>query len=303
MKTIVLGSNGLVGSALKKQLGDNHVFHTRKDADLLNYDEVDNFFKLNQDCECVINCSALVGGVQANMNNNKQFFEHNYKINKNVLEAAYKYDIKNLVSILSTCIFPDKDVTFPLTANQIDNGAPHFSNYGYSYAKRLLGYETSMYKNLTNNNWISVILTNVYGEEDQFNLSCSHLIPALIHKAFLAKKNNTDLIIWGDGTPLRQFLYSEDAAKSILWAINNWNNNVPVITVDEKEHSIKSVVDIIAKKFDISPESIKYDSEKPNGQYRKPAKSDIKNFDFISLEDGINKTIDWFIHNYETLRK
>jgi len=304
MKILATGSDGLLGNYLKSYLGNEHIYHTRKDANLLNKNEVNIFFKSNPDCDTVIHCAAKVGGVKANMNNNKIFFDENYQINKNVLEAAYKNNVKNFVSILSTCIFPDKEVTYPLSADQIENGKPHSSNYGYAYAKRLLGYETSMYRKLTGNNWISIIPCNLYGKHDQFNLENSHLIPALIHKAYLAKRDNTDFIVWGDGKPLRQFLYGADLAKAVMWALENWNKETPFMAVNENEYSVEEIALIIARVFDIDKKKIKFDTEMPSGQFRKPAESDIpSSLKFTPIEKGIETTIDWFVKNYDKARK
>ena len=238
------------------------------------------------------------------MDNNQIFFYDNYKINNNVLEASFKHGIKNFVSILSTCIFPDKDVTYPLTANQINNGAPHSSNYGYSYAKRLLGYQTNIFQKLSSHNWISIVPTNIYGTGDNFNLNDAHLIPALIHKAYLAKRDDTDFIIWGDGKPLRQFIYVDDLARVIMFALENWNNDLPFMAVNEREYSVEEIALIIARILDIDRERITFDSTKPSGQHRKPAKTDIpSNFKFTPIEEGIKKSVDWFVKNYDKARK
>lgn len=305
MKTLITGSNGLLGSALKKYLGENHIYHTRKDCDLKNYNDTNlYFYNLKEKPEIIIHCAAKVGGVQANMNDNKGFFNDNNLINNNFINFAINNNIKNVVTILSTCIFPDKEIIYPLTVNQIDKGKPHYSNYGYSYAKRLLYYNTKYAREITGNNWISIIPTNIYGPNDNFNLENSHLIPALIRKGYEAYISGKDFIIWGDGTPLRQFIYSEDLAKIIIWAIDNWNSSNPMMAVNETEYSISQIACIIAKRFEISSERIKYDITKPNGQFRKPAKTDVlSKFEFTSLEKGINKTIDWFIKNVEKIRK
>ena len=233
------------------------------------------------------------------MNANFEFFQKNIKIDQNVLNSCLEYNVENLVTILSTCVFPDK-VEYPLTADKIDLGAPHFSNYGYSYAKRLLYYQTKMYRNVVGKNWISVIPTNLYGANDNFNLESSHLIPALIRKAYDASLNGDDFVVWGDGTPLRQFVYSDDMADIILWAIDNWKSDMPLMAVNETEYSIKEVAMIIADRFGISENKVIFDKTKPNGQFRKPAKSDVNWFNFTPLEDGLHKTIDWFIENYNT---
>ena len=308
--TIITGSTGLLGTALKNNLDKKNItvsdYKRETDGDLLIKENVDNYFnsikKSIPETDTIIHCGAKVGGVLANMNSNDIFFKDNISINNNVLGAGLNIDVKNFVSILSTCIFPNENITYPLTTDQIDNGSPHDSNSGYSYAKRLLYYQTKMYRNFTGNNWLSVIPTNIYGNNDNFNLTDSHLIPALIRKAYEASIDDTDFVIWGDGTPLRQFIYSDDLAEVILYAIDNWKSSSPFMAVNSQEHSIKHIANIIADRFDLL-ERMKWDKTKPNGQHRKPACSDVEDFNFIGLEEGLNKTIDWFIENYSTIRK
>jgi GDP-L-fucose synthase len=306
-KILITGSNGLLGSAFKNILNDkDHVYHTRKDCDLTSEkDTIDYITKQikEKNIDTIIHCAAKVGGVKANLTNNQKFFIENYKINNNVIKAAFENKIPNFINILSTCIFPDTNIEYPLTPNQIDRGSPHSSNYGYSYAKRLSGYETKIFRNITNLNWFSVVPTNLYGPYDNFDLEDSHLIPGLLHRAYLSKKNNEKFVVWGDGTSLRQFVYSEDMAKLILWSLDNWKSEEHCMLVDEKEVSILEIVNIIKNKFNIKDEDIIFDETKPKGQHRKPAISDFKNYPFTPIKEGVEKTIDWFINNYETIRK
>jgi GDP-L-fucose synthase len=307
MKVLVTGSNGLLGHALKELLGENHIYHTRKDVDLTDEkltNEYITYHVKNSGVDTIIHCAALVGGVQANSINNETFFIENYRINNNVISSSFENNIKNFVNLSSTCIFPDSKITYPLTADQIDIAPPHPSNYGYSYAKRLSGYQTKIIRQLTGNNWITIVPTNVYGPHDNFHPDHSHMIPGIIHRAYNCKENNEDFVIWGDGSPLRQFIHSKDLAKVILWSIDNWNNDDPFMAVNDNEHSVMDIVKIVTKKFGINDDKLIFDETKPRGQFRKPAKSDIpKDYEYINIEQGINETIDWFINNYRTLRK
>ena len=306
MKILVTGSNGLLGTSLKKVLGDSHIYHTRENCNLLNYEETFNFFKKcvsEYQVDTIIHCAALVGGVKANSENNEKFFYENYLINTNVIKCSYILKIKNFVNVLSTCNFPDKEVIYPLTPSQIDLGRPHNSNYGYSYAKRLSGYETKIFRNLTKDNWVSIIPTNLYGINDNFNLDNSHLIPGMIHRAYLAKKENIDFVVWGNGEPLRQFVFAEDLAKLIVWVLENWNSSEYCMLVNPIETSVREVAKIIAEHFEIPKEKIVFDTTKPNGQHRKPAISDVSDYTFTPLKQGIEDTINWFIKNYDTIRK
>ena len=305
-KILITGSNGLLGSAFKKILGDGHIYHTKNDCDLTKYDETIEYIThqvKQNNVDTIIHCAAKVGGIQANVNNNLGFFSDNFHINNNIINAAFKNEVKNFVNILSTCIFPNENITYPLTPEQIDNGDPHPSNYGYSYAKRLSGYETKIFRKLTNWNWFSVVPTNLYGPHDNFSLEYSHLIPGMIHRAYLAKKNNEKFVIWGDGKQLRQFVYSEDLAKLIIKSLNNWKSDSHLMILDEKEISILDIAKIIIKRFDISENDVIYDDTKPKGQFRKPAISHVNDYDFTTIDDGVNMTIDWFINNYDKCRK
>ena len=154
-----------------------------------------------------------------------------------------------------------------------------------------------------NKNWISVIPTNMYGENDYFNLDKGHLIPSLIRKAYEASVSGDDFLVWGDGSPLRQFVYSDDAAELILWAIENWKQTNPFMLVSDQEFSIGSVANMIAVRLGIPENKIKYDISKPKGQFRKKAHSDCPDYNFTSLEKGISKTIDWFVENRLSIRE
>jgi len=304
-KVLVTGSKGMLGSSIvehyKKQNNISIIEHNRILCDLTNKLNTEQFINESKP-NTIIHCSAKVGGVYANMMNNDLFFKENVMMNNNVLESAMNNNVDNFVSILSTCIFPDENITYPLTFDQLDIGKPHSSNKGYSYAKRLLYYQTKMYRNFLNKNWISIIPTNLYGINDNFNYDNSHLIPSLIRKAYEASLSNDKFIVWGDGTPLRQFLFIDDLSEIIIYALDEWKKSDTMMAINEKEYSIKEVVNIIADRFGVT-NKIEWDKNKPNGQYKKTAKSDIKDFKFKSLEEGLNVTCDWFIKNYENIRK
>ena len=297
---IVTGSQGLLGSSLCS-LNKNFIPHNRSCSDLCDYEKTKIWMKENNP-DTVIHCAAKVGGVFGNYSNNLNFYFSNTRINKNLIDIAVELDVKRFVSILSTCIFPDKAV-YPLTAEQIDNGEPHYTNSGYAYAKRLLYHETKYVSKLLNKNWFSIIPTNLYGIKDNFNLEHSHVIPSLIHKAYLAKQNNDNFVIWGDGTPERQFLYIEDFSKIIEWSLENWNTNQPLMAVNEQPYTIFEVAKLIAGIVGIPDNKIIFDETKPKGQIKKTAKSDVNWFEFTPLEKGLEITIDWFTKNYNTARK
>ena len=300
MKRLITGGSGLVGSTIEAEIKLGS-----RDGDLRKWSEVENIFKTHKPTQ-VIHAAARVGGVGGNMKAKGEFFYDNIMMNTHVLEACRLYDVKKVVSFLSTCIFPDS-IEYPLTESKIHLGAPHWSNYGYAYSKRMLDVQTEVYRDQYDLNFVSVIPTNIYGPNDNFNLENGHVIPSLIHKCYLAKLNNSDFEVWGSGKPLREFIYSKDIGKLTNWALDNYDESEPIIFSTSHEISIKDLVSLIVDSMDFKGKVL-FDTSKPEGQFRKPAdnsklKSYLPDFEFTSIEDGIKETVDWFIKNYENCRK
>jgi GDP-L-fucose synthase len=242
------------------------------------------------------------------MNHKVDMYEKNILINTNVLKVCHEIKVKKVISCLSTCIFPDK-TTYPINETMLHDGPPHTSNDAYAYAKRMLEVHSRAYQEQYGDNFICVIPTNIYGPHDNFHLKDSHVIPALIHKCYLAKQKNESFVIAGSGTPLRQFIYSEDLAILILWTIESYNKLEPIIlsVPESDEKSINYVATCIAKEFNYE-NNMEFDTNKPDGQFKKTADNSklisyIKSFNFIPIEEGIAKTVDWFVNNYNVCRK
>ena len=141
----------------------------------------------------------------------------NIAINNNVLHCANALGIDRVVSMTSTCVFPDK-IEYPITEDQLHNGPPHPSNEGYAYAKRMVEVLSRCYNEQHGRNYFTVIPTNVFGPHDNFSIEDGHVAPGLMHKCYLAKQSGSDLTIWGSGKPLRQFIFSRDLAELVVWA-------------------------------------------------------------------------------------
>ncbi|TNN04805.1 GDP-L-fucose synthase isoform 1 [Schistosoma japonicum] len=172
-------------------------------------------------------------------------------INDNVLSSSHAVGAKKVVSCLSTCIFPDR-TSYPIDETMVHNGPPHDSNYGYSYAKRMIDVMNRGYSETYGVLYTCVIPTNVFGPFDNFDINQGHVIPGLIHKAYLAKKNNEPLIVWGSGTPLRQFIYSIDLGYLIIWTLREYNDSSPIIlsVPESDEISIRQAAESVAKAMD-----------------------------------------------------
>jgi len=309
MKILVTGGSGLVGMALQDVLKKTDYIvltPSSKECNLTHYEETLSYFQTNKP-DFIIHLAANVGGLYKNMNDKVGMFEKNIKINMNVLECAYRSNIKKVISCLSTCIFPDK-TTYPINEEMLHNGPPHVSNDAYAYAKRMLEIQSNIYNEQYGTNFICIIPTNIYGPYDNFSLEDGHVIPSLIHKCYLAKKEGKDFIVRGTGKPLRQFIYSNDLVKLILWVLEKYTEKKSIIlSVSEKEEvTIGEVANKIAENFNYKDRLV-FDSSYSDGQYKKTADnskllSHLPNFQFTSIEDGIYKTVEWFKNNYKRIR-
>jgi GDP-L-fucose synthase len=300
MKLLITGGSGLVGSAF-----DDGIKLSSKDVNLMEFKDILKFIYKTEPTH-IIHAAARVGGLLGNMNHKGEFFYENIIMNTNTLEAARIMGVKRVLSFLSTCIFPDH-VRYPLTEDQIHNGEPHNSNYPYAYAKRMLDIQSRAYNEQYGCNFICVAPTNIYGPNDNFHLQNGHVIPMLIHKCYLAKRNKTDFVIWGSGAPLREFIYSKDIAKISMWLLENYNEQEPIILTTSEETSIGDVAELIAKYMEFDG-NIVYDRTKPDGQFRKWSSNEklkkyLPDFEYTPLEVGIKETVKWFNEKYPNVRK
>ena len=290
-KILITGGTGLVGFQLQQMLHD--AVCVGSSIDLRDPAAVDRLFN-------------KVGGLGGNMSHKGEYFYDNVMINTNTIEACRKHNVKKLVCFLSTCIFPD-NVEYPLTEKKIHLGEPHISNYPYAYAKRMVDVQLRSYREQYGLNYVSIIPTNIYGQNDNFNLENGHVIPSLIHKCYLAKQKNEDFRIWGSGRPLREFIHSSDVAKLSLWALENYNEEEPIIFSNSNEVSIGYIAELIAEQFDYK-NRITFDADKPDGQYRKPSdnsklKKYLPNYRLKPIEEGIKETVSWFNNHYGEIRE
>ena len=301
-RILVTGSTGLVGRCFT---GDKFIRSYHAGCDLTDPRRVDAMFNSVRP-DAVIHCAAKVGGLQANMTQKGDFFYQNIMMNTNVIESARKSGVKKLISFLSTCVFPN-DVEYPLSPEKIHLGKPHYSNDAYAYAKRMSDIQIQAYREQFGCEYFSVIPTNIYGPGDNYNLQNGHVVPTLIHKFYLAKKNNTPVEIWGTGKPLREFIYSEDVANLTSRLLENYSGFDPVILSTSQEVSIAELAEIINNSINYKGKII-YQKEKPDGQFRKPSDNSVikdlfPDFKFTPIEEGIQKSIDWFERNYTEARK
>ena len=233
----------------------------------------------------------------------KQYYQ-NILINSFVTHYAYLTGVTKLICFSSICAFPENIAE--IKEDVLHHGPPHSSYFSYAYSKRMIDVQIQAYNKEYGTKYFTVIPGNIYGERDNYNLEYGHVIPSLIHKCFLAKRDNKPFKIWGDGSAYREFLYSKDVARITIELIRKDIDLPPCVIVSSKEETqIRELVNIICDAFDYH--NIIWEPEKPRGQYRRPTNKNLFNillseFSFTELEIGIQKTVDWFINNYPNIR-
>ena len=302
-KIYVAGHRGLVGSAivreLKKKGYTNIIGKTHKELDLMDSIAVENFFK-EEKPEYVFLAAAKVGGIHANSTYPADFIYENLQIQNNVIGNAYKYGVKKLMFLGSSCIYP-KMCPQPIKEEYLLSGYLEETNEAYALAK-ISGLKMCQYFNKQyGTNFISVMPTNLYGPYDNFHPENSHVMPALIRRFHEAKINNAkDVVVWGSGTPLREFLYSEDMADACVYLMENYEGNDFFNIGTGKEITIRGLAELIKEVVGYEGEIV-WDTTKPDGTPRKlldVSKLESQGWKYkMELREGINLSYKWFLEN------
>lgn len=304
-KIYVAGHKGLVGSAIVRILEQNGynnlVYKSSDELDLTQEIHVYKFFQ-EEKPEYVFLAAAKVGGIHANNTYSADFLFQNLKIQNNVIDAAYRNNVKKLLFLGSSCIYP-KLCPQPIKEDYLLTGALEPTNDAYAIAKIAGIKMCQAYNKQYGTNFISVMPTNLYGINDNFDLQNSHVLPALIRKFHEAKQENKkEVEIWGTGTPKREFLYVDDLAEACIYLIDNYNDSEIVnigtgedVTIKELAMTIKNIVEFDGE--------LTFNTSKPDGTPRKLL--DVSKLHFLgwkhktSLEQGIQKTYEWYQEQIE----
>ena len=307
-KIYIAGHRGMVGSAIKRNLESkgytNFISRTHKELDLTNQQAVDDFFKIERP-EYVFLAAAKVGGILANSTYPAEFIYDNLVIEANIIHAAYLYGVKKFLFLGSSCIYP-KLVPQPLKEEYLLTGELEVTNEAYAIAK-IAGIKLCKHYNQQyGTNFISVMPTNLYGPNDNFDLKTSHVMPALIRKFYEAKINKEpEVVVWGTGTPMREFMHVDDMADACVYLMENSNYDETREFINigvGKDISIRELAELI-KSITGYEGNIVYDISKPDGTLRKLL--DVTKLhslgwkDKISLKDGIKRVFDEYQKNLE----
>ncbi len=301
-KVWVAGHNGLVGSAIVRRLKEENceiLTPSRKELDLTNQAETNAWVEKNKP-DAIFLAAAKVGGIKANSDFPAEFIYLNTMIASNVIQASYKNKVEKLLFLGSSCIYP-KLANQPIKESELLKGALEKNNEWYAIAKITGLKMTEAYRRQYNCDFISAMPTNLYGENDNFDLKTSHVLPALLRKAHEAKISNaSEMSVWGSGNPLREFLYVDDLADGLIFIMKNYSDNEHINIGYGADISIKELATTICKIVGFKGE-LKFDSSMPDGTPRKMMDSSkLLNLGWkpkTSLEEGIKKTYDWYLKN------
>jgi len=302
MTILVAGGSGLVGSAIVrelKRLNQDVIGISSKDVDLLDRNKTFEFIN-NLKPAAIIDSAAKVGGIGGNNSYPVEFLSQNLQIQSNLMDAAHAAKVSKFVFLGSSCIYP-RDCAQPIKEEYLLTGELEQTNSAYAVAK-IAGIELiKSYRKEYGYKWISVMPTNMYGPNDNFDLENGHVLPVLIRKFIEAKRSGSGKVtLWGSGSPLREFLHVDDLAKAVVLCMDKYDDSKQINIGSGHEVSIKDLASKISNAVGFTGEMI-WDSSKPDGTMRKVLDSSkITNLGWnplISLDQGIASTVEWYTQN------
>ena len=302
-KIYIAGHKGLVGSALFRNLQENGysniITRTRKELDLLDCQKVSEFF-IQEKPEYIFLAAAKVGGIYANDSYPADFIFENLQVQNNIIHNAYLNNVKKLLFLGSSCIYP-RDCDQPIKEEYLLTGPLEKTNEAYAIAKIAGIKMCQSYNKQYGTQYISVMPTNLYGINDNFNLESSHVLPALLRKFHDAKiASAKEVIMWGTGSPMREFLFVDDLADACVFLMNNYSESAIVNIGTGEDIKIKDLAFLIKEIVGFKGDIIN-DTTKPDGTPRKLL--DVSKLHSLGwkhktiLNDGIQRTYDWFLQN------
>ncbi len=304
-RVMVTGGNGFLGKNIVRMLAEHGADPFVVDVDCYDLRKLEDIRRALADsrAQMVIHLAARVGGIGANLEHPAEFFYDNLMMSIPLLHESWQAGVGKFVALGTICCYP-KFTPVPFREENLWDGYPEETNAPYGLAKKMLLVQSQSYRQQYGYNSIFIMPVNLYGPGDNFDPSGSHVIPALIKKCVDAKLARADhIVVWGDGTPTREFLYVADAAEGILLAAERYDKSDPVNLGSANEISIKDLVELIARLTGFAGEIV-WDTTKPNGQPRRKLDTSRAEREFgfrstTSFEEGLRRTIDWYCRSLQ----
>jgi GDP-L-fucose synthase len=304
-KILVTGSSGVLGTAIRSiadEYPQNGFFFLKSsDCDLRDAPTTIRFFA-NCSPDAILHLAAVSGGIGLSIKHPATMLRDNVLMSFSVLEAARKCHVKKTIMTLTTGMYP-ANAPLPLREDNIHDGYPHESNYGSSFAKRLIDPAIRAYREEYDMNVIGLVPGGIFGEDDNFNYDDAPMLPSLIRRFYENKSNDARIVIWGDGTPLREYTYSKDLARIYMWALENYDDAQVLNVGTTEENSVAEIAYMIADIMNIDGHRIVFDRAKPKGIFRKNSDNSLfttrSHFKYTPFREGLERTIRWFSNTYE----
>lgn len=304
-KILVTGGSGLLGTGLKSILneypGREFVLFDSRECDLTNSQQTADFVGAHNP-DAILHFAAVNGGVGLSIKYPAKLLRENVYMNLSVLEAARIHGVKKTVMTLSSGMYPSSALN-PLKEESIHDGTPHESNYSYAFAKRLIDPAVRAYRAEYGMHVIGLIPNGIFGENGNFTHDSAAMWAALIRRFYENRNNSEKIVIWGDGSPLREHTYSCDMARAFMWCLDHYDEEQVLNIGSTEEHSVKEIALMIADIIGIAPDRIVFDTNKPTGIHRKSTDNskfvELSNFTYTPFRVGLERTIRWFCENYE----
>jgi GDP-L-fucose synthase len=306
-KILVTGGSAVAGSALRaihqaEYRNYDFTFISSRECNLLDREATIQFVKSLQP-DAIIHWAAVSGGIGLSMKHPASMLRDNVLLNFNVLEAARLCRVQKVVMTLTTGMYPH-DAALPLKEESIHNGPPHDSNYGSSFAKRLVEPAIRAYREEYGMNVIGLVPNGIFGENDNFNENDAPMVPTLIRRFYTHRQTTAPIVIWGDGTPLREYTYAKDVARAFMWCLLNYDHHQILHTGTTEELTVKEIAFLIAEFMGVDQTRIRFDTTKPKGIYRKNSDNSrfvaLSGFRYTPFKEGLRNTVRWFCETSAT---